>query len=384
MGSRMRKYNLFQETEDYEHGFREYYAEEIYPIQKELEDDRKKHLVRFLLKLSLFVLVAMMLSMLVLLTAFAIDVIIFSAAVVLGMYIFTFWHVFHYKKLVKVEVFQKTVDFFKGFKYLSTGDMCPLDYQDSKILPDYLSYTSEDKLMGTHGGVQVKLAEVRLLKPRLIKYVLKLILLLYIGAVYLYYGIINMMIILAKGGYDLEYKYLQMLKSFYADFDEFMCKKETFNGLFIEFEMPKKFHGTTIGLKDGGKLGNYIKSYSVGRLKNVSLESGEFEDLFEVYSNSQIESRCILEPAFMSRLLDLSKEINNRGRKGMSFSFFQNKCFMMIPCDRNMFEPRSIFKSCISTKDVKKFLKETSIIFDVIDILNLNMEKNIQRLKKHD
>jgi hypothetical protein len=402
----MRKYNLFQETEYYEDGFREHYAEKVYPIQEGLEVDRRKFLKKFLFRLILTSPVFLFYfwftcSRIIQIPNLEAQV-VFDETWVLAicfiifiypLFFYVFSTPYYYIKAVKNRVFKNVITFYKGFHYFVSGEVCPLDVKDSKLLPKFLSYSSEDKIVGVYKDVSISMAEVKLMKPRLLKPIIVLFLLIVRGFIALLNFSYQHRIMNFMTGYytrtrivigEMENKAMSYsnnkFQEWFEAFKERALEKVMFKGLFITFDLPGNFYGTTIGLKDGGTVGNMIKGASLKRLKKVSLESMEFEKIFEVYSTSQIESRCILDPLFMERLMDLSKVINNKGKKGMNFSFYQDKGFIMIPQRRNLFEPRSMFRSCVNTKDSKKFLKEMSILLDIIDILRLNMDKNRKRV----
>lgn len=76
----------------------------------------------------------------------------------------------------------------------------------------------------------------------------------------------------------------------------------------------------------------------------IKLENTEFEKFFNVYSNDQIESRMLITPAFMDRLLEFSKKTNNK----YEFFFFEDYFYLKRYIFNNFLEPKitkNIFES---------------------------------------
>lgn len=72
-----------------------------------------------------------------------------------------------------------------------------------------------------------------------------------------------------------------------------------FKGLIVKTVLNKNYEGTTIlNIK-----GNHYSNKS--GLERVTLEDPEFNNLYEVFSDNQVEARYILTPSFMQRLKDI-------------------------------------------------------------------------------
>lgn len=144
-----------------------------------------------------------------------------------------------------------------------------------------------------------------------------------------------------------------------------------FKGVLIFVEMNKKFQGKTLVRADKGSRVNNWMSYGWSKNERVELEDPKFEKLFEVYSTNQVEARYLLTPAFMERLLGLEKAYTGKKSGRVRASFFANSVLIAIPRSGNLFEPRSIRESAVSTEDIRKFLGEMNEVFGVVDILRL-------------
>ncbi len=145
-----------------------------------------------------------------------------------------------------------------------------------------------------------------------------------------------------------------------------------FRGIGILLEMPKKFQGQTIVLKDSG-IFNIFK-----RVKNserIKLEDPIFERHFEVFADSQIEARFLLTTAFMERILKAKQAFVG---KNIQFSFFGNKLLISIETKQNMFEISSLFQRTTNRKMIDQAFAQFSSVMEIIDTLKLNPQLNLK------
>jgi hypothetical protein len=145
-----------------------------------------------------------------------------------------------------------------------------------------------------------------------------------------------------------------------------------FKGAVIMFRFNKNFAGRTIVKKDLGMIGNFgIKKFDgdLKDLEKVSLEDPEFEKMFEVYSNNQIEARYLLTTSFMERLKGLSHFFQ---AKKIEASFRDNFLFLTFATNLNLFEVKSIFEEINVAEESRETLREIAMIYGVIDALKLN------------
>ena len=89
-------------------------------------------------------------------------------------------------------------------------------------------------------------------------------------------------------------------------------EKIVFKGVMLSFKSFKKFSSKTLIKKD------CIKIFQDSR--HVNLEDVEFERLYDVESEDQIEARYLITPAFMNRMVEYSK-INQAERLSVSFEY---------------------------------------------------------------
>ncbi len=145
-----------------------------------------------------------------------------------------------------------------------------------------------------------------------------------------------------------------------------------FKGLFMIADFHKNFHGHTIVLPDTaeklfGFLGKKLQNWNFTRDEVVHMENAEFEKVFVVYSNDQVEARYILSTSMIERILDLKKKYNTN----VYLSFINSKVFVALQNNKNLFEPA--FKESITNSDyIRTFYNELGACLSIVDDLNLN------------
>ena len=144
-----------------------------------------------------------------------------------------------------------------------------------------------------------------------------------------------------------------------------------FRGLVVELNFPKEFKGKTLLRKDGGSIGNFFEGKDFKGLALVELEDPEFESMFQVFSNDQVEARFVLTTAFMERLLSLAKLRSPQGHPSVQCVFENKQMVIAIPSAKDLFEPGSIRKSALQVDDIHTFLLEMKEVFELIDVLKL-------------
>ena len=145
-----------------------------------------------------------------------------------------------------------------------------------------------------------------------------------------------------------------------------------FRGLFFVADFNKSFKGTTLVLPDTaqklfGDLGQALQAFNVQNGQLIRLEDPEFERLFVVYGQDQVESRYILSTSLMRRIV----VFQNRTQKKMRLSFSASKLYVAISFDRELFEPK-IKESLVNISHVQEYYDDLKLVVDLVDELNLN------------
>ena len=233
--------------------------------------------------------------------------------------------IFDYKDSIKTKIFPNILNFLGKFTYTVNPERKDVrQYNFMGFFPRYDRQTNEDNIRGTYKGVKIDLFETVLERARKSK----------------------------NGG------------TYYDD---------VFRGIIIDLTFNKTLKGTTIIRKDSGLIGNLFHE-KLPKLKDVKLEDGNFNKIFQAYSDDQVEARYILSVSFMERLKELSEAFAS---KAVQCCFYQEKVVFVIPVKKNMFEPGSIYVAENFIDDAKSLLEEMDLICKIVDILNLNIKTSL-------
>ena len=146
-----------------------------------------------------------------------------------------------------------------------------------------------------------------------------------------------------------------------------------FKGLLFVGDFNKHFHGATVVSPDIaerllGRFGQKLQGMTFfSDLKLVKLEDPEFEKLFVVYSNDQIEARYILSTSLMERIV----QFRNKTDKDISMSFVGSKVFVAIPHTKELFEPK-VFQTLLDFDMIREYFEDINLAVGIVEDLNLN------------
>jgi uncharacterized protein DUF3137 len=145
-----------------------------------------------------------------------------------------------------------------------------------------------------------------------------------------------------------------------------------FHGVFFIADFNKSFRGRTFVLPDTaerlfGVVGQMLQSWNASRPDLIKLEDPEFEKVFVVYADDQIEARYILSPGLMRRILDY------RAMTGadIRLSFVNSRVFVAIPESGDLFEPR-LFSTILDAALIKQYLACLQLVTGIVHEFNLN------------
>ena len=142
--------------------------------------------------------------------------------------------------------------------------------------------------------------------------------------------------------------------------------KPAFKGIIVELDMNKNFDGHTFILEKGAKGLKVDDS----KFESVQLEDVEFAKAYNVYSDSQIESRYLLTTAFIDRLQNLKETFN---AEYVRVAFKDNKVVLAIHTNRDMFSMAQYLTKTGQETFIKLF-KEIVSVLDVVEALKLNQK----------
>jgi hypothetical protein len=145
-------------------------------------------------------------------------------------------------------------------------------------------------------------------------------------------------------------------------------EKVIFNGIFISATFNKNFKAKTFVLSEqAATFFLRIDRQLLNNFKRIRLEDPGFNKEFFVLSSDQVEARYILTPSFMQRLIDYKR----KSKRGISFSFVENKLYCAIPNYTNLFEP-PLFEP-FNYKCIQRNYNSLKLYTDLVEDLNLNL-----------
>lgn len=133
-----------------------------------------------------------------------------------------------------------------------------------------------------------------------------------------------------------------------------------FRGQCLRFDFHKEFLGRTLVSRDAGIFDRFGGR---GGMKLAKLEDPVFEKAFSVYTTDQVESRFLLTPDFMQKLVDLEQAF--RGGR-LRCAFVGGQIFIAVE-GGDLFEPGSLFTPLDNPKRIRELLDDFAAVFHIID-----------------
>lgn len=146
-----------------------------------------------------------------------------------------------------------------------------------------------------------------------------------------------------------------------------------FKGQCLTVKFPKQFNGITKVYRDSGMF-NWLAKMGV-REPRIRLEDPVFEKAFEVYGTDQIESRFILTPDFMERLLGLERTFQG---KQLRCAFAGGEMFLAV-AGKNLLESGSMHRRMDDLGRVREMLHDFAAIFLLIDAMSQRLTPDALR-----
>jgi hypothetical protein len=145
-----------------------------------------------------------------------------------------------------------------------------------------------------------------------------------------------------------------------------------FKGLFFIADFNKHFMCRTVVLPDTaeklfGWLGQKLQEMNIFRGQIVKLDDPEFENMFVVYSDDQIEARYILSTSLMQRISEFRKKTG----RTVYMSFVGSNVYVAVSFKRNLFEPK-IFSTILDFDVIREYYGDFGLAIGIVDDLNLN------------
>lgn len=235
-----------------------------------------------------------------------------------GLYWWTTQPRRQYAKAYKKEILPKIAKLFGEFAYNIGGKISMALMSPSKIVPGHDRYKSEDYFVGTYKGIDIEFSEI-----------------------------------------DLAVRRRSNKKTYY---------KTIFKGLAILLNTKhKRFFGHTILDQNKSKISEWFKE-KTHALERAEMVDPEFEEIFDAYTNDQVEARYLIDPIMIERLKGLYEEYDG---EQMAAAFYENKMLILIASKHNHFEPSNIYVPATNPSSILNMKKEIGEILSIIDKLSL-------------
>jgi hypothetical protein len=133
---------------------------------------------------------------------------------------------------------------------------------------------------------------------------------------------------------------------------------DIFKGIIYTADFNKYFHNTVVVRRDGWNL--------VASNERIQLEDPRFESRFDVFSEDDQQTRYILSPALMERIMEVDDRFG-----GILLSFRESKVILTVPMRENKFD-MSIWHSVLRPNVLHCELQLIASLRSIIDTLELN------------
>lgn len=145
------------------------------------------------------------------------------------------------------------------------------------------------------------------------------------------------------------------------DDEEGSRKVIDFRGQYYIFDFNKKFKGTIKIIPNYKRVINLTN-----KLKKIKVESSEFNDNYQVFTDDEHLAYYVLTPSFMEKLLKFDTKIY-----GFSCSFIDNKLYIAISSAKDLFD-FDPFEKIDKKKEVKDIKEEVSMVAEIVNDLDLD------------
>jgi hypothetical protein len=132
-----------------------------------------------------------------------------------------------------------------------------------------------------------------------------------------------------------------------------------FRGQILRIAFPKRFLGTTVVNR------NSQRWFPPRGLERVGLESSQFERIFEVFGDDQVEARFLVHPSFMERLMALETAMAGKNLR----CAFDGGDLLVAVEGADLFEVVDVFRPLPDREKTKRGVEELRAVLGLIDAI---------------
>ena len=142
-----------------------------------------------------------------------------------------------------------------------------------------------------------------------------------------------------------------------------------FKGQWYIFDFNKEFKANIKIKGKGFTNSNVIVLFAKkeDKFKKVELEDTEFNKLYKVYAQNELDAFYILTPNMMTKIKEVGEKIHGK----LLFCFIDNRLHIAVHNNKDLFEA-SIYKKINIEEAKQKTQEEISAITDFVNILSLD------------
>jgi hypothetical protein len=165
---------------------------------------------------------------------------------------------------------------------------------------------------------------------------------------------------------EVDFQFSELLCQYKVQSGKHRQTVTAFRGFFFVGEFHREIFFRTLIQPDQaekwlGVMGRGLQRIGSGS-RLVDLEDPEFEKLFVVTSDDQVEARYILTPVFMEKLRDFRQRVGS----DIHLSFVNGRMMLAIETRHDYFEP-NLFGEILSRKDLMKFIDMLTLLLGVAE-----------------
>lgn len=321
-----------EELNEYRKKFHAHYYENILPKLQRFEALRQKELVKYqilMFLIGLTILIGLFVFVYFFITKpcclqtknSPLELIIFIIAGVCSLFGFLAFKVGkNFENKVKKIIMSSFLSFFGAFRWSDKDRIPQPEIENSKLFSSFNRYSSDDYFEGVFKELNIIISEVDLKRE-------------------------------TNSGKN-------------------RTVIQIFKGILIKICMQKKFDSQTVVTANGQGFFSFLG----GELQKVELEDPEFNKMFDVLSNNQVEARYILTTAFMERFKALR---NIYKANDIRASFLDNNVTIAIPCKRDMFKLGKLTLPVTDSGQFQEFFEEFIAVLALIDLLKLDTKTGL-------
>lgn len=222
-----------------------------------------------------------------------------------------------YAKSYKKKILPQIAQTLGNLHYIAKGKLIVDSLKASKIVPRYNRQECEDYFFGEYKGAKIELSEIK-----------------------------------------LEYE---------SGSGDDKRVEVVFDGLVFLIQVPKQISGHTVLRPNQHGFFEWFNKKNLG-LDKADLVSPEFEDIYDVYTNDQVEARYLVHPKMIESYTNLSKEYDG-GR--LSAEYYNGRLLLMLPSKAKHFEPASIHIAATNIQTLIAMKHELLSVLSIVDELEL-------------